>query len=219
MKRKFGSKINSKAYEEPYPFIDNTLTGIPLLIELSVKYPLFFSKLVSDCKNNMYKQNSRGRFLNKTTECHVSFLSKDTKGRSQLRFKLMRSPRSNEEKRTIQKSVFAYHVMFVDSLSKDQKNILSKEEFFGNNHKIGKVYSHLCHNGNCINPSHGVLETNKDNLARNTCFNDAVIFLWKRTGTGSVFEYKKIDRCTHTPKCIKTFLLYDSSPIFEDKTF
>lgn len=56
-----------------------------------------------------------------------------------------------------------------------------------------KQYSHLCHNETCINPNHGVWETDQANKDRNHCRTASLI----RLPNGAILKI-----CPHQPPCL-----------------
>jgi hypothetical protein len=58
---------------------------------------------------------------------------------------------------------------------------------------LGLQYSHRCHNENCINPGHGIWETDQQNKDRNRCQNSSHIILPDDT---------IILTCPHVPPCL-----------------
>jgi homing endonuclease-like protein len=58
---------------------------------------------------------------------------------------------------------------------------------------IGLQYSHRCHNENCINPNHGIWESDQNNKSRNRCANSSHVILP---------NHDIILTCPHKPPCL-----------------
>lgn len=67
----------------------------------------------------------------------------------------------------------------------------------------GLQYSHRCHQRNCVEPDHGVWETDLQNKSRNRCANASHVFLP---------DGKKIVLCDHDPCCLSPLVLAAGDP-------
>ena len=125
-------------------------------------------------------------------DCQLQTASLDTRGRPQktVRFTL---PGIDKEFKMSFKSVLSIYPPLTTLTSIARTYHITWIGRYGQITSPTLEYSHRCHQECCINPSHGVWETSKDNQARDGC---------KFGGTFILPNRQVLVRCPHTPVCL-----------------